>query len=68
MPQPVLTSCPWLRFDQIAAEPAVDNAVQDRNAFGETPSTLALWPLILTFPPSTGSTAWTPCSLEILAS
>ena len=67
-PRPVLTSWPLPRFDQIAAEPAVDSGVQDRNACGETPSTLALWPLTLTFPPSTGSTAWTPRSLEIAAS
>src|SRR2546430_17555322 len=38
---PVLTSCPLPRFDQIAAEPAVDSDVQDRNASGETPSTFA---------------------------
>ena len=64
----MLTSCPLPRFDQIAAEPAVDSDVQDRNACGETPSTLALWPLTLTFPPSTGRTDWTPLSLEIAAS
>src|SRR6516225_2630777 len=61
-------SCPLPRSDQIAAEPAVDSGVQDRNACGETPSMLALWPLTLTFPPSTGSTACTPLSLVILAS
>ena len=61
-------SWPLPRFDQIAAEPAVDSGAQDRNACGETPSRLALWPLSVTFPPSTGSTAWTPRSLEIAAS
>ena len=44
------------------------SGVQDRNACGETPSTLALWPLTLTFPPSTGRAAWTPRSLVIAAS
>ncbi len=46
----------------------MDNGVQGRNACGETPSTLALWPLTVIFPPSTGSTAVTPPSLLILAS
>lgn len=64
----VLTSFPWLRSDHAAAEPAVDSGVQGRNACGETPSTLALRPLTVTFPPSTGSTARTPLSLAILVS
>ena len=63
-PAPVLTSCPLPRFDQIAAELAVASGVQDRNACGETPSTLALWPLTLTFPPSTGSSRLDPAQLR----
>jgi hypothetical protein len=53
----VLTSRPLPRFDQIRDELAEASGVQDRNACGETPSTFALWPLTLTFPPSTGSAA-----------
>ena len=44
------------------------SGVQGRKACGETPSTSALFPLTVTFPPSTGSTAATPPSLRILAS
>src|ERR1700678_181509 len=61
-------SWPWLRSDQIVAEAAVASGVQGRKAGGETPSTSALCPLTVTFPPSTGSTATTPPSLVILAS
>src|SRR6516165_2318074 len=60
-------SWPWLRSDQIVAEAAVASGVQGRKACGETPSTLALCPLTMTFPPSTGSTATTPPSFLILA-
>src|ERR1051326_886711 len=60
-------SWPWLRSDQILAEVAVASGVQGRNACGETPSTLALCPLTMILPPSTGSTATTPPSLRILA-
>src|SRR6516225_232726 len=61
-------SCPLARSDQTAAEAAVASGVHGRNACGETPSTLALWPLTVTFPPSTGRTAVTPPSLLISAS
>src|SRR5579863_9888107 len=60
-------SWPWLRSDQMVAEVAVASGVQGRKACGETPSTSALCPLTVTFPPSTGSTATTPPSLRILA-
>src|SRR5580704_12562332 len=61
-------SWPLLRSDQILVEAAVASGVQGRKACGETPSTSALCPLTVTFPPSTGSTAATPPSLRILAS
>src|SRR5271169_1804329 len=61
-------SWPRLRSDQIVAELAVASGVQGRKARGETPSTSALFPLTVTFPPSTGSTAATPPNLRILAS
>src|SRR5215469_6576821 len=60
-------SWPWLRSDQTFAEVAVASGVQGRKACGETPSTSALCPLTVIFPPSTGSTATTPPSLLILA-
>ena len=63
----VLMSRPWLRFDQTAAEAAVASGVQGRKACGDTPSTSALCPLTVIFPPSTGSTATTPLSFLILA-
>jgi len=63
----VLMSWPWLRSDQTVAEAAVASGVQGRKACGETPSTSALCPLTVIFPPSTGSTAATPPSLLILA-
>src|SRR5580704_14339839 len=61
-------SWPLLRSDQIVVEAAVASGVQGRKACGETPSTSALFPLTVIFPPSTGSTAATPPSLRILAS
>src|SRR5580693_6695956 len=61
-------SWPLLRSDQIVVEAAVASGVQGRKACGETPSTSALRPLTVTFPPSTGSTAATPPNLRILAS
>ncbi len=61
-------SWPWLRSDQIVADAAVASGVQGRKAWGETPSTSALFPLTVTFPPSTGRTATTPASLLILVS
>ena len=64
----MLTSSPWPRPDQTAAAAAVPGGVQARNAWGETPSTSAAWPLTVTCPPSSGSTARTPPSLPILAS
>jgi hypothetical protein len=47
---------------------AVAGGAQDRNARGDTPSTLAGLPSVLTCPPSTGSTARTPPSAAIRAS
>ena len=64
----VLISSPLARPDQTAAEAAVASVVQGRKACGETPSTSALCPLTVTFPPLTGSTAATPPSFLILAS
>src|SRR5580700_7475518 len=61
-------SWPLLRSDQIVVEAAVASGVQGRKDCGETPSTSALFPLTVIFPPSTGSTAATPPSLRILAS
>src|SRR5262245_20643267 len=63
----VLTSWPLLRSAQTPFAAAVSGGVQDRNACG-TPSTLTVWPLTVTLPPSTGSTARTPASLLTLAS
>src|ERR1700751_4671946 len=60
-------SGPLLRSDQIVFEAAVASGVQGRKACGETPSTSALCPLTVIFPPSTGSTATTPLSFLILA-
>ena len=51
----------------MSAASAVAGGAQDRKADGETPSTVAELPLMVTTPPSTGMTARTPGSAAIWA-